>query len=57
VKIVAALAGVELEVARRTLEDAGLIKIAVVMLKRGMSKAEAVAALDAAGGNVRKALQ
>ena len=56
VKIVAALTGVELEVARRTLEEAGLIKIAVVMLKRGMSKAEAVAALAAVGGNVRKAL-
>ena len=55
--MVAELAGVELEVARQTLGQAGgVIKLAVVMLLLALGVEAAQAALDAAGGNLRKAL-
>lgn len=55
--MVAELAGVELEVARQTLGEAGgVIKLAVVMLLRSLDVEAAQAALDAAGGNLRQAL-
>ncbi|MGV8951865.1 MAG: N-acetylmuramic acid 6-phosphate etherase [Cypionkella sp.] len=55
--MVAELAGVELEVARQTLDLAGgVIKLAVVMLLRSVGVEAAQAALDAAGGNLRQAL-
>jgi N-acetylmuramic acid 6-phosphate etherase len=57
VRIVAELAGTDIETARATLQEAGIIKTAVVMLKRRLTRAEAEAALAAAGGNVRRALQ
>jgi N-acetylmuramic acid 6-phosphate etherase len=57
VRIVAELAGTDIDTARATLTEAGLIKIAVVMLKKRISRADAEAALAAVGGNVRKALQ
>jgi N-acetylmuramic acid 6-phosphate etherase len=55
--MVAELTGAEIEVARKTLVEAGgIIKLATVMLSRSMSRAEAEAALAAVGGNLRKAL-
>ncbi|HTM77662.1 MAG TPA: N-acetylmuramic acid 6-phosphate etherase [Devosia sp.] len=55
--MVADLTGADLAVARATLEQAGgVIKLAVVMLERSWSVAQAQAALDAAGGNLRRAL-
>ena len=55
--MVADLTGADIEVARKTLTEAGgIIKLATVMLTRSMSRAEAEAALAAAGGNLRKAL-
>ena len=56
VRIVAELAGTDEDTAQRTLEEAGLIKVAVIMLKLRLSKADAEAALGKAGGNVRRAL-
>jgi N-acetylmuramic acid 6-phosphate etherase len=51
------LTGADIEVARKTLEEAGgVIKLATVMLIRSMSRADAEAALKAAGGILRKAL-
>ncbi|MEO8685862.1 MAG: N-acetylmuramic acid 6-phosphate etherase [Devosia sp.] len=55
--MVAELAGVELKVARQTLDQAdGVIKLAVVMLLHSLGAEAAHARLDAAGGNLRKAL-
>lgn len=55
--MVAELTGAELEVARATLgQTGGVIKLAVVMLLRSLSLEQAQAALDAVGGNLRKAL-
>jgi N-acetylmuramic acid 6-phosphate etherase len=57
-KMVAELTGVDVETAEKTLAEAGgIIKLATVMLSRSMSRAEAEAALAAAGGNLRRALQ
>ena len=58
VRMVADLTGADLDTARSALVEAdGVIKLASVMLLRGMARAEAQAALDAAGGNLRAALQ
>ena len=58
VRMVVKLTGAEPELARRTLDEAGgVIKLATVMLLRGLSRLEAQAALDAASGNLRKALE
>lgn len=55
--MVADLTGADVEVARKTLAEAGnVIKLAVVMLIRSLSRADAEAQLAAAGGNLRKAL-
>ena len=55
--MVADLTGADHEAARTTLERAGgVIKLAVVMLERSLGVEQAQAALDAAGGNLRKAL-
>lgn len=57
VLMVAELTGADLDLARRTLAEAdGEIKLATVMLARALSRAEAQAALEAAGGNLRRAL-
>jgi N-acetylmuramic acid 6-phosphate etherase len=51
------LTGVELDIARKTLSEAGGdIKLATVMLARSLSREQAAAALDLAGGNLRRAL-
>jgi N-acetylmuramic acid 6-phosphate etherase len=56
--MVAELSGAAPELARRALAEAdGVIKLATVMLMRSLDRAAAQAALDAAGGNLRKALQ
>lgn len=55
--MVADLTGADVESARKTLGEAGgIIKLAVVMLSRSLSRADAEAALAVAGGNLRKAL-
>lgn len=55
--MVADLAGTDLETATAAFNAAGqVIKIAVVMLALEVDKAGAVAALDKAGGNLRRAL-
>ena len=57
-RMVVQLTGAEPELARRTLDEAGgVIKLATVMLLRRFSRLEAQAALDAASGNLRKALE
>lgn len=58
VRMVADLTGADLDTARTALGEAGgTIKLATVMLLRSLSPTEAQAALDAAGGNLRAALQ
>lgn len=58
VRMVAELTGAEPEAARQTLAAAGgVIKLATVMLLNGLDRAEAEAALAAAGGNLRQALR
>ena len=57
VVIVAQLTGAEMDAARQALEQAGgVIKTATVMLARSLGRADAEAALTAAGGNLRRAL-
>lgn len=57
VLMVADLTGADHDKARATLGQAGgVIKLAVVMLERSLDAAQAQAALDGAGGNLRKAL-
>ncbi|WP_375449626.1 N-acetylmuramic acid 6-phosphate etherase [uncultured Devosia sp.] len=57
VLMVADLTGAEPDVARTTLAQAdGVIKLAVVMLARGLTAEQAQGALDAAKGNLRRAL-
>ena len=51
------LTGADLDTARQAFETGGSIKIATVMLLKSVSSAQAVALLDAAKGNLRKALQ
>lgn len=55
--MVADLTGADIETARKTLAEAdGVIKLATVMLTKSLSREAAQAVLDAAGGNLRKAL-
>jgi N-acetylmuramic acid 6-phosphate etherase len=57
VRMVADLTGAPAEAARTTLEAAGgTIKLATIMLLKSLDRAAAEAALDRAGGNLRKAL-
>ena len=57
VRMVMALTGADDAAVRATLTEAGgVIKLAVVMLNRKLGRAEAQAALDAVGGNLRRAL-
>ena len=57
VRMVMVLTGADDATVRTTLGEAGgVIKLAVVMLNMGLSRTEAQAALDAVGGNLRKAL-
>jgi N-acetylmuramic acid 6-phosphate etherase len=50
-------AGVDRDAAEKALDAAGMsVPVALVMLKAGVSKAEAVRRLKRAGGNVRKAM-
>ncbi|GLQ54689.1 N-acetylmuramic acid 6-phosphate etherase [Devosia nitrariae] len=56
-QMVADLTGADIETARATLAEAdGVIKLATVMLTRSLDRNEAQAALDGAGGNLRRAL-
>jgi N-acetylmuramic acid 6-phosphate etherase len=56
--MVADLTGADIETARTTLDECdGVIKLATVMLAKGVGRDEAEAALERAGGNLRKALQ
>lgn len=56
-QMVADLTGADIETARATLAEAGgVIKLATVMLTRSLDRAGAQAALDTAGGNLRRAL-
>jgi len=50
------LTGAAPEAAARAMEEGGSIKMATVMLMKSVSAAEARALLDAAGGNLRRAL-
>jgi N-acetylmuramic acid 6-phosphate etherase len=57
VRMVASLTGAAPEAARAVLDEAGGgIKLATVMLSRGLSRADAEARLAQAGGNLRRAL-
>ncbi len=57
-KMVAALTGADYDTARQTLDIAdGSIKLATVMLEKGVDALAAGKALEAAGGNLRKALE
>jgi N-acetylmuramic acid 6-phosphate etherase len=57
VRMVMALTDADDATVRATLAEAGgVIKLAVVMLNKGLGRADAQAALDAVGGNLRKAL-
>ncbi len=58
VTILAETAGVDRERARAALRSAGMsVPLALVMLKRGVSKAEAARRLKSARGNVRRAIE
>ncbi|HVY50864.1 MAG TPA: N-acetylmuramic acid 6-phosphate etherase [Devosia sp.] len=57
VRMVSELTGADADVARGALGEAdGVIKLAVVMLRRNLNRNAAQAILDRAGGNLRKAL-
>jgi N-acetylmuramic acid 6-phosphate etherase len=55
--IVQSAAQVERALARRVLQEAGSVPVALVMLKRGISKHEAERLLAAVRGNVRRAIE
>lgn len=58
VRMVTDLTGATPDLARQTLEQAdGIIKLATVMLLKSLNRSDAEAAIAAAGGNLRKALQ
>ncbi len=57
IRLVEHLAGVEPDVAERALREAGEVKTAIVVLRRGIAVAEARARLAAVGGNLRRALE
>ncbi len=58
VRMVSQLTGANTETSRKTLEEAGgVIKLATVMLLRGVGRTDAEAALAGASGNLRQALQ
>jgi N-acetylmuramic acid 6-phosphate etherase len=58
VRMVSDLTGATPEASRQALEQAGgVIKLATVMLLKSLHRADAEAALAAAGGNLRKALE
>jgi N-acetylmuramic acid 6-phosphate etherase len=54
--MVAELAGVDIDSARRAFAEGGTIKIATVMLLKGMQRAEAEALLAKSHGNLQMAL-
>lgn len=56
-RIIAAATGIPQEQAAVLLKQAGSVRVAIVMQMRGVSREAAVAALEASGQNVRKALQ
>ncbi len=56
-RIIAAAADVSPQRAAELLEQGGSVRAAIVMEKRGMSRSEADAVLEAAGQNLRRALQ
>jgi N-acetylmuramic acid 6-phosphate etherase len=57
-KMIATLAGVDYDTGLKTLDDAdGSIKLATVMLLKGMARVDAEAALQQANGNLRRTLE
>jgi N-acetylmuramic acid 6-phosphate etherase len=55
-RIISAITGLDRDSASRWLEQAGSVKVAVVMAKLGLSRAAAEARLASAGGSLRRAL-
>jgi len=56
-RMVADLTGADMETARKTLTECdGVIKLATVMLAKGVARSQAEAALERASGNLRNAL-
>jgi len=55
-RIIAAATGVEEDWAAELLAQAGTVRVAIVMQKLGMSREQALAQLEAAGGRLRAAL-
>lgn len=56
-RIISAATGIPQEQAAELLKQAGSVRVAIVMQKRGISRAAAEAALEASGQSIRRALQ
>jgi len=56
-RIISAATGIPQERAAELLKQAGSVRVAIVMQKRGISRADAEAALEASGQSIRRALQ
>lgn len=56
-RIISAATGIPQEQAAELLQQAGSVRVALVMQKRGISRADAEAALEASGQSIRRALQ
>lgn len=56
-RIISAATGIPQEQAAELLQQAGSVRVAIVMQKRGISRAAAEAALEASGQSIRRALQ
>ncbi|WP_047490486.1 N-acetylmuramic acid 6-phosphate etherase [Terriglobus sp. TAA 43] len=56
-RIISAATGIPQEQAAELLKQAGSVRVAIVMQKRGFSRADAEAALEASGQSIRRALQ
>lgn len=56
-RIISAATGIPQEQAAELLQQAGSVRVAIVMQKRGISRADAEAALEASGQSIRRALQ
>jgi N-acetylmuramic acid 6-phosphate etherase len=56
-RIISTITGVNAETAASLLQEAGSVKVAVVMQSLGLSRDAAVAKLQSTGGRVREALE
>ncbi|SDF71336.1 N-acetylmuramic acid 6-phosphate etherase [Terriglobus roseus] len=56
-RIISAATGIPQEQAATLLQQAGSVRVAIVMQKRGIARAAAEAALEASGQSIRRALQ